>query len=85
MGVIEICYICQCGCITVKAHQKEAFKTSTFLLPLIHQKRYVLNDCRFPVFVLKIAAVLLLELKSNTVKFFRVIPCVCSDLESNPS
>lgn len=36
MGVIEICYICQCGCITVKAHQNEAFKTSTFLHPLNH-------------------------------------------------
>lgn len=40
MGVIEICYICRCGCITVKAHQIEAFKTSTFLHPLKHQERY---------------------------------------------
>lgn len=40
MGVIEICYIRRCGCITVKAHQIQAFKTSTFLHPLKHQERY---------------------------------------------
>lgn len=40
MGVIEICYIRRCGCITVKAHQIQAFKTSTFLRPLKHQERY---------------------------------------------
>lgn len=40
MGVIEICYIRRCGCITVKAHQIQAFKTSTFLRPLKHLERY---------------------------------------------
>lgn len=48
MGVIEIRYICRCGCITVKAHLIEAFKTSTFLHPLKHRERYtkLLLICR---------------------------------------
>lgn len=68
MGVIEICHIFQCSCITVKAHRNETFKTSTFLHPLIHEKRCALNDSLVPIFILKIDFALLHELEFDTVK-----------------